>query len=291
MRHPMEERKMRNEIKETMAAAMTKVFGEIAGVYTHGGVFHADDVFSVALIQLGFQGIKVERGFNPESQDGVLVIDIGGGEFDHHQEAMSIRENGIERASLGKLWEALRPELPQVVFNRLDEALVQEIDSHDCTGAPSALCSAISAMNLNWDEESNPSTQMEAFCKAVEVASTVLISMLEGIFSKLQAKTEAEAAYASSSDKRIVQLERFVPIGDTTMPEGKFIVFPSLRGGFNAQAIRGTGAAFPQSWGGQSPEFFEELGVTGVTFCHKGCFILAAKTREEATKAVVAALL
>ena len=52
--------------------------------FTHGGKFHADDVFSTALLQILRPDIQVTRGFVvPDDFDGI-VYDVGGGMFDHH---------------------------------------------------------------------------------------------------------------------------------------------------------------------------------------------------------------
>ena len=62
---------------------------------THAGKFHADDVFSGALLRLLRPGIGISRVFQiPENFDG-LVFDIGWGEFDHHQQGAPVRENGV----------------------------------------------------------------------------------------------------------------------------------------------------------------------------------------------------
>ena len=45
----------------------------ITNAFTHGGKFHADDVFSAALLTLLFPNIQIERGFTvPENFDGIV---------------------------------------------------------------------------------------------------------------------------------------------------------------------------------------------------------------------------
>ena len=47
--------------------------------FTHGGKFHADDVFSTALLQILRPDIQITRGFVvPDGFDGI-VYDVGGG--------------------------------------------------------------------------------------------------------------------------------------------------------------------------------------------------------------------
>ena len=52
--------------------------------FTHGGSFHADDVFSAALLKLCRPDIRILRGFTVPPDFEGLVFDIGGGRFDHH---------------------------------------------------------------------------------------------------------------------------------------------------------------------------------------------------------------
>ena len=50
---------------------------EHAAAFTHGGKFHADDVFSTALLQILRPDIQVTRGFVvPDDFDGI-VYEIG----------------------------------------------------------------------------------------------------------------------------------------------------------------------------------------------------------------------
>ena len=56
---------------------------ENAAAFTHGGKFHADDVFSAALLLHFNPQLTIQRGNRvPEDFDGI-VFDIGRGEYDH----------------------------------------------------------------------------------------------------------------------------------------------------------------------------------------------------------------
>lgn len=75
--------------------------------FTHGGKFHADDVFSSALLLYINPEIHITRGNKvPDDFEGI-VFDIGRGSFDHHQKDSRIRENGVPYAAFGLLWEVL----------------------------------------------------------------------------------------------------------------------------------------------------------------------------------------
>ena len=71
---------------------------------THGGNFHADDVFSAALLKMVNPEIDIVRTFKIPDDFAGIAFDIGYGEYDHHQEAAAVRENGIPYAAFGLLW-------------------------------------------------------------------------------------------------------------------------------------------------------------------------------------------
>lgn len=82
-----------------------------AKAFTHGGKFHADDVFSSALLLYINPEIVISRGNKvPEDFDGI-VFDIGRGRYDHHQKDSRVRENGVPYAAFGLLWEELGKEI------------------------------------------------------------------------------------------------------------------------------------------------------------------------------------
>ena len=70
-----------------------------AKAFTHSGKFHADDVFSSALLLYLNPQITITRGNQvPEGYDGI-VFDIGRGQYDHHQRDSRVRENGVPYAA------------------------------------------------------------------------------------------------------------------------------------------------------------------------------------------------
>ena len=64
---------------------LNKIHQQNATAFTHSGKFHADDVFSAALLLYLNPEITITRGNRvPEDFDGI-VFDIGRGRYDHHQ--------------------------------------------------------------------------------------------------------------------------------------------------------------------------------------------------------------
>lgn len=268
---------------------------EISNVaLTHGGKFHADDVFSAALLNLVQPGITIRRVFEvPEDFDG-LVFDIGRGKFDHHQTNAEIRENGVPYAAFGLLWRELGtqvlqpgcgPEDAPAEASRFDEHFIQPLDADDNTGCGNQLAGVIAAFNPVWDSDRSPD---ECFTEAVAFAGTILRKKIEGIFSTHRAKSLVTNALATEKD-RIVVLPHFAPWKGILVPsDAMFVVYPSRRGGFDAQVIPESldsdmaKCDFPQEWAGKENAELQKIsGLKTLRFCHKGRFLVSAGTQED----------
>ncbi|MDE8682253.1 MYG1 family protein, partial [Blautia schinkii] len=83
---------------------LNKIHQQNSTAFTHRGKFHADDVFSAALLLYLNPELTILRGNRvPEDFDGI-VFDIGRGRYDHLQKDSRVRENGIAYAAFGLLW-------------------------------------------------------------------------------------------------------------------------------------------------------------------------------------------
>ena len=120
---------------------LDKIYQQNATAFTHSCKFHADDVFSAALLLYLNPEITITRGSRvPEDFDGI-VFDIGRGRYDHHQKDSRVRENGIAYAAFGLLWEELGSEiLGEELAQKFDEAFVQPLDNNDNTGEKKRAC-------------------------------------------------------------------------------------------------------------------------------------------------------
>ena len=81
-----------------MSIRLTQNINEATHI-THGGIFHADEVFATAILAtLG--DVTVMRVFTVPADTRAFVYDIGRGKYDHHQKGGNgARENGIPSAS------------------------------------------------------------------------------------------------------------------------------------------------------------------------------------------------
>ena len=74
-----------------MENELTEQLRQTDCVFTHGGKFHADDVFSYALLRMIHPGLLVRRG-NEVPQDFTgIVFDIGGGRSEEHTSELQSR--------------------------------------------------------------------------------------------------------------------------------------------------------------------------------------------------------
>lgn len=269
---------------------------------THGGRFHADDVFSAALLKITNPGIEIIRAFEvPDDFDGI-VFDIGCGKFDHHQKDAEIRENGVPYAAFGLLWRELgegiishccTPEQAAREAARFDEHFIQPLDADDNTGCGSQLAGALGIFNPCWDSDESAD---QCFCEAVDFASVILRKKMNNIMSKNRAKDIVEAALAESIDN-IVVLPRFAPWKMILLQSAaEFVIYPSQRGGYCAQAIpvdsetKDLRCPFPGEWAGiPSAELKRISGIPTLTFCHKSRFLISADSLHDAKEACRAA--
>jgi uncharacterized UPF0160 family protein len=153
-------------------------------IVTHGGKFHADDAWAVAVIHVLHPGAELVRTRDPAIiERGDIVIDVGGvwdpalGRFDHHQKGFSgARQTGVPYASAGLVWrdygarcvaalaaqhtgQQLSDDTAQQIAHAIDADIVQYLDLSDVGAAKNApggygLSAVVSGYNPSWlDEE------------------------------------------------------------------------------------------------------------------------------------------
>ena len=280
---------------------LNKIRTQSATAFTHSGKFHADDVFSSALLLYLNPEITITRGNRvPDDFDGI-VFDIGRGKYDHHQKDSRIRENGIPYAAFGLLWEELGPEiLGEELAQKFDEAFVQPLDNNDNTGEKNELAILIGNFNLTWDAEGGND---EAFFQAVSVAGMILENKFERYRGNERADKRVEEIYTRHQqafhdrekhrdDARILILPEFVPcqkfLSETQIA---FVIFPSNRGGYCIQPQKkeysmNYKCSFPPEWLGlENEELKAVTGLKTANFCHKGGFLMTTGELADAVQA------
>lgn len=283
---------------------MSKAIELLKTAYTHGSIFHADDVFATALLLTLKPDIQVVRTNSMDTAREMehdkysIVYDIGEGMFDHHQKNNQLRplEDGywfdkdghlrlIPYCSFGLLWREFGHTLCPVekAWKKVDRDLVIQIDKNDNGVDHNLLTSAFMQFNPNWNEDGSDTARYEAFMSAVELAKQILSAYV----NRANADVKAEEAVLNSLvlDGEILVLKQYLPWQEVVvnqMPNIKFVVFPSNRGGFNVQTVPDAPGSFngrklfPKKWlGNPDPDL-------GMTFCHPGNFLLATETQDQA---------
>lgn len=267
-----------------------------AKAFTHGGKFHADDVFSSALLLYINPEIVISRGNKvPEDFDGI-VFDIGRGRYDHHQKDSRVRENGVPYAAFGLLWEVLGKEiLGEELAEKMDESFIQPLDINDNTGEKNELATLIGNFNPPWDAKGGSD---EAFFQAVSVAGMILENKFERYRGNARADQRVEQVLEEHNpEDRILVLPEFIPCQKALAEtEIAFVIFPSNRGGYCIQPQKreysmNYKCSFPSQWLGlEGEELVKETGLSSAVFCHKGGFLMTVGELEDAKAACKKAL-
>lgn len=270
----------------------------VENALTHAGKFHADDVFSAALLKYVFPRIRIARTFRVPGNYNGIVFDIGFGKFDHHQEDAPVRPNGVPYAAFGLLWreyglDALKKagcqeEYLEREMLHFDEKFVQPLDLDDNTGCGTPLAGIINMFNPGWDTKEDPNT---CFFEAVMIAGAIMEKKLQNMMCIQRARVMVENALENSED-HIVILPKYAPWKPILHgSSAEFVIYPSYRGGFGAQSIKVKENKellypFPREWAGKSKEDLPDIsGLSSLTFCHNSRFLVSTDTIEDAISA------
>ncbi len=263
--------------------------------FTHGGKFHADDVFATALLKLWNPEILIERGFEvPEGFDGI-VYDIGHGVFDHHQKEKEYRKNGCPYAAFGLIWRAYGEEfLGSEEASVFDQEFIQPLDESDNTGSDNMLARIIDEFNPAWNSEEPFDS---CFWKAVHFAGEILENHFQSVKAAQRARVLVLEAM-QKCDGAILVLPDYLPWKKEVVGSSyQFVIYPSNRGGYSIQGVpvsmgdHSLSCGFPKEWrGAEAEDLSEKSGIRTLHFCHPSGFLAATGTLEDAVKAAEYAL-
>lgn len=279
---------------------------EEATVITHGGYFHADEVFASVILSYTTIPLIVARVMQVPENCEKLVYDIGGGKYDHHQKEKEYRSDGIPYAAAGLIWRdygkrALRKrgveeELLSEAWARIDQSLIRGIDASDngismnADYSILAVDSIIGMFNPFWDECKDTD---ESFLEACALADQILKRAIDSAVSEVRGEGLIKEAMGRA-DGRTIRLEKYVPWQKCVCaedPDNRFwyIVYPSNRGGYNVQCVPDYPDSFnmrhglPEEWRGLRDEQLRRVtGVKDAVFVHPTGFIGGAESMEGA---------
>lgn len=235
---------------------------------THDGVYHADDVFCISLIQIC---LKDDVEFvRTRRETPYFTFDVGNGQFDHHHcDEFRDGENrqGIF-ASFGKLWCTLGRtlDLREEVWKEIDEQFVQPIDHTDNTGVMNPINFAINATKHRGIGES------DGLLIARAMANEILVELIESGLQKSRELDKFYEEYEKSRDSKILHLSRHYTI-DRSVYQSlgiDWITFP-FNDEYTLQAV------------GKEVLREEYRGLQNhgdIIFTHKGGWLAKGKTLE-----------
>ncbi|MBT8438599.1 MAG: MYG1 family protein, partial [Gammaproteobacteria bacterium] len=193
-------------------------------IATHNGIFHADDVFSIATLKKIFTSVNLVRTRDSEIiAEADIVVDVGGqydadtNRFDHHQrDGAGERKNGIPYSSFGLIWKKFGLQIcagEQAVADAIDAGLVSTIDAIDCGHVEGvaegiSLSQTISMFNPSWEEGDDID---RCFDEAVVFASRILERFMASAKGSVKAKEIVAKAIETAEDPRVIVLEKFTP--------------------------------------------------------------------------------
>ena len=288
---------------------------------THNGIFHSDEVLACAILCLTYSKttIHILRSRDNEIlQHCNICVDIGGGEFDHHQAGFNeTRENGAKYASAGLIWKTFGRQLIDhfltkyflnsncnidYIFKSFDDSIIVPIDCEDNgVTVENHTFSFISSFLPLWFNNSTDDFNNQ-FHKVLMATITILEEELKSTIGREITKNTILNSWNDMNcfhngileipSQTIEWVETVININNSTKTKKvDFVIFPYPDGGWAAQCVPPSltnkfrqRIPFPKKWAGQTNKLPEITGIADATFCHNGCFFVRAKTKEAITK-------
>lgn len=237
-------------------------------IVTHGGKFHADDAWAVAVLKILFPECEIVRTRDPAAIEAAdFAVDVGGiwdpaaGRFDHHQKGFSgARQTGVPYASAGLVWREygarcvsalaathvghqLAEDTAQQIAYAIDGDIVQYLDLSDVGAAKNApggfgLSAVISGFNTTWLDEQRlgygdaaEAYRMSQFMRAMDFLTDIMINAVKyrvGALLALEQVRQAEVL----EDGRVLFLKNaalpWSAVVRKEMPKVLFVISHSL---------------------------------------------------------------
>ncbi|AWL06757.1 MYG1 family protein [Massilia oculi] len=237
-------------------------------IATHGGKFHADDAWAVAVLKVLFPGADIVRTREQARIDAAdFAIDVGGvwdpatGRFDHHQKEFdATRVSGVPYASAGLVWreygarcvaalaehhtgERLADDTAQQIAYAIDADIVQYLDLSDVGVAKNApgsygLSAVVSGFNPGWLDEQRLGYgeavevyRMGQFMRAVEFLTDIMGNAVRYRVGAMLAVTQVRQAEVLEDGKLLFLKNAALPWSSVVrkeMPKVLFVISHSL---------------------------------------------------------------
>ena len=262
---------------------------KLTKVITHAGTFHADDVCTVALLELlAGRELDVQR-MNKMSDDRIIVsfdgtytvvFDIGLGKYDHHfpDEDKQHYEDGVPMASIGLVARdiSIDGKSLEEVFPGFTNEILKPIEARDNGYVTVELRETpfgdiVKSFNPTWDSDKSAD---ECFREAVDVCKVLLSRFLGRIKSRVSA---ADVVKNAEVINNVIILDTFVPWETYIDDNIVGCVYPSNREGWCLQLAQGA-----VRFENRGRFDFDEYAKCLTTFIHSSGFMCVTKTKEKA---------
>ena len=237
-------------------------------IATHGGKFHADDAWAVAVLKVLFPEADIIRTREQARIDAAdFAIDVGGvwdpatGRFDHHQKEFDgTRVSGVPYASAGLVWreygarcvaalaerhtgERLADDTAQQIAYAIVADIVQYLDLSDVGVAKNApgsygLSAVVSGFNPGWLDEQRLGYgeavevyRMGQFMRAVEFLTDIMGNAVRYRVGAMLAVTQVRQAEVLEDGKLLFLKNAALPWSSVVrkeMPKVLFVISHSL---------------------------------------------------------------
>ncbi len=286
---------------------------------THSGGFHADEVLSSVILSRLFPQAKQVRSRAPEwitPASDRIIYDVGGAYdpaaqiFDHHQRGAPMRDSGQPYSSFGLIWKHYGEDylaalgIPEAHVAKIhagfDESFVLPVDLLDNGAIDPSIAGPLADLNFPAMietmkpvfDETEPGADDCAFERALAIARSFVEARIAQSAAKLRAEGLVLTAIEAAGSSRVLELPMGMPFRAAIVKAGAdhmlFVVHPRDKD-WCLTGIRRSDEGFelradlPAAWAGLSNGELELVcGVEGASFCHRGRFIAAARTRQAA---------
>lgn len=240
---------------------------------THSGQFHADDIFSTALLNVYFRHkdktikVKCKRSIKKEDIEiADIVYDIGlvydpkKLRFDHHQnDTELVRSNGIPYAAFGLVFKNFGPEFITLIsgeknkkvigeiFETIEKKLVMHIDAMDNgTSTYKQVFKGVDITTIdNYFQMCKFASGIDdikridkKFFELVKFSESIVLNITQYAAHLQSEKALAIKAYNKAKDKRIIICDRFYSFNFNAFPEPLLAIYPDLRNNWSAKNVQ-----------------------------------------------------
>lgn len=287
---------MKNIFKPEVIERMS-AYNELS-VAVHNSVFHADDVYSIALLKMlakvcNFTLKVIRTRDEKELANADMRVDVGMKyseetlDFDHHQnDSNLIQEEGIKHAAFGLLCQwCLTDEFLKIFKPKY----ILGLEHQDNTGATHAKYASIGhfihAFLPSYEEEVSFD---EMFNEALDVTSMILERCISTTLGLIKSEKDIENSISEVlADGKVIVMEKRMIIQQFLHPDWRFVISPDPTGGWGFLGMNGQ--LLSPEFRGLTTQTLAEKGFTG-TFTHKAGFTGILEGKDDAVKLCLASL-